>query len=282
MINPYKEVISGAQFKNGTQEETKTDYFSLLPTEIMLEIFSYLNAGELETCRLVNKKWQMLASDKTLWKVLPPLPFGKKQWEKYFGDVGKVPPITEDIHKILQSPCPFWPGKKVKETHMLVLRPVTVNGKSLNLATLEELVKTPKEGGHKTQYGHIWRIIVNDEHVNQATAKSYWMLMTTDVIPGSRNNIYSNQKALIAKFANQTKINYEVPNAVDSAICIFMHHVGSGQRLFIDAPVTYTRCQENIQSIQVVVGGFSRAGLNVNASRFDYDDIGVAALRKFF
>ena len=42
-----------------------------------------------------------------------------------------------------------------------------------------------------------------------------------------------------------------------------------------------TRCQENIQGYQVVVGGFAPAGLYVSYYRYDYDLLGVAALRKF-
>ncbi len=189
----------------------------------------------------------------SLWKVLllREIVFGKKQWETYFGEIGKEPPLPKDIYEILNSPCPIFLGKKVRETHMLVLIPETVNGKPLNLTTLEELVKAPKEG-HATQYSDdISGEILNDEHANQATAKSHWALMTMDVIPESRNKSYSDQHDLITELAKQTGINYEVPNVLDVAICILMHYIGDGKRLFTDDPLTCTRCQENVQGSQL-------------------------------
>ncbi len=256
---------------------------NLLPPEMSLEIFSYLNTAELGRCLQVSRTWNVLASDEALWKVLllREIVFGKKQWETYFGEIGKEPPLPKDIYEILNSPCPIFLGKKVRETHMLVLIPETVNGKPLNLTTLGELVKVPKEG-HATQYRNILDEILNDEHANQATTQPHWVLMTMDVIPESRNESYLDQHDLITELVKQTGINYEVPNVLDEVICIFMHHIGDGKRLFADKPWTYTRCQENVQSYQIIVGGFSLAGLDVNSLNFVSGLIGVAALRKFF
>jgi len=60
---------------------------------------------------------------------LPPMAFGAADWKKYFGDVGVEPPLPANIDAILNGPCPIWSGKKVKETHLLMLVPSTVNGK---------------------------------------------------------------------------------------------------------------------------------------------------------
>ena len=38
----------------------------------------------------------------------------------------------------------------------------------------------------------------------------------------------------------------------------------SKNRLFSESPWTYTRCQENVQGYQIIVGGFAPAGLYVN------------------
>ena len=286
MFNPISEFNSGtvSQYQPKVKEEieVKVDFVDLLPQELSLKIFSYLKAKELARSFRVNMTWKVLASDEALWNALSPkMAFGKNEWAKYFGDIGKVPPLPKDIHKILKSPCPFWPEKKVEETHMLVLIPETVNGKPLNLKTLGELVKKPEEG-HATQYRYILEEIIN-EHGNQATAKSHWVLMTKDVIPGSRNKSYADQQALIAECAKKARAHYEVPNVLDAAICIFMHSISSGERLFTDKPWTYARCSEKAQGYQIVVGGFSSAGLLVDHfSFFDCVSYGVAALRKFF
>lgn len=163
---------------------------------------------------------------------------------------------------------------------MLVLIPETVNGKPLDSITLGELVRDPKDG-HATKYAHIWDAIVK-EHGNQSVVKSHWVLMTKDVIEESRNKSYTDQQALITDLAKKTGIDYEVPNVLDAAICIFMKYISSEERLFSDRPATYTRCQEKIEGKQIIVGGFYPFGLSVETSSIDYHSIGVAALRKFF
>ncbi len=263
-------------------DETAADFTLLFPKEINLEILSYLNGAELTKCQRVNKTWKALAaSHEALWNALPPrMAFGKRQWATYFGDIGKEPPLPKDIHKILKSSCLFWPGKKVEETHMLVLIPESINGKLLTLGALAELVKTPKEG-HATKYRYMSDAIIN-EYGNQAATKSHWVLMTKDVIEGSRNKSYTGQRALVAKFANQQRINYEVPNLLDASIGIFMHYICFGERLF--NKWTYTRCQEKAQGCQIVVGCFGAPdSLEVNTPVMPaHAFIGVAAQRQLF
>lgn len=212
----------------------------------------------------------------------PKIAFGQEQWAKYFGDIGNNPPsLPKDIHEILKSPCPFFSGKKVEETHVLVLIPEIINGQPLNLETLGELVKTPKNS-HGSQYKNLCDSITKTIG-QQVTTQSHWVLMTKDVIEGSKKKSYSEQKKLIAEVNRQKKLNYEIPNALDAAICIFMHQVSSQKHLFNIQPCTYTRCQENIEGYQVIVGGFSFSGLDVRTFQNDHDYVvGVAALRKFF
>lgn len=72
--------------------------------------------------------------------------FGPKEWELFYGEVGEVCPLPDDIDKILNEACPYWPGKKVSETHMLTFIPSSVNGEVFNIKKLGELVKNPLTG----------------------------------------------------------------------------------------------------------------------------------------
>ena len=204
--------------------------------------------------------------------------FGKTQWATYFGDVGKEPALPENIDEILNSPCPFYGDEnvKVKDTHMLVLVPATVNGESLTLNKLQEFIKKPQKKGHATDYDYYsnW---VKDEHGGTQVGQSHWVLMTRDVLPDSRNQTYDNQKKLV----NQHE-GYRLPGSLEAAVCILMEHVSSGSKLFGERPLTYTRCTETVNGqYPVVVGGFGPDGLFVNDSHFDDDYYGVAALREF-
>jgi hypothetical protein len=201
--------------------------------------------------------------------------FGKAKWERYFGDVGIEPALPDNIVQILKSPCPFWPGKKVEETHLLTLIPQTVNGKPLTLKSLGKLVEAPKQG-HFSQY----RAFDLGEYTDPSAPVAHWALLTRDVIPGSRNKPYADQQALVASHAQKTRVPYQVPTILDAAVSIFMEYVHSGVFLYGESPWTFTRCQEKYgANWQLVVGGFAPAGLSftARASR----DIGVGSLRKF-
>ncbi|MEM7383120.1 MAG: HEAT repeat domain-containing protein, partial [Bacteroidota bacterium] len=211
-----------------------------------------------------------------------PFQMGKPDWERYFGDVGAVPPLPDGIAEILDSDCPFWPGNKVADTHMLVLIPEQVAAKPLTLDYLRELIQSPQGGGHKTQYRGDWYA----KHVrpaigNQVSGSLYWVLMTRDVLPGSRWKSYGEQCELVADHANRTGLSYELPGALEAAVVVLLHHVRSGEHLYSDNPFTYTRSRDkNKDGDPVVVGGFSSAGLAVGRSHYDLGS-GVSALRKF-
>ena len=201
---------------------------------------------------------------------LPAISFGAAEWAKYFGDVGAEPPLPKDITQILKSSCPFFPGKKVEETHLLTLIPQTVNGKPFHLDALAELIKSPRTG-HQTKCN----IYISDvkKELGTKSFASHWALMTRDVIPDSRNKAYDKQKALVRRHAEESGISYELPTALEAATAILMHHVRSGEKLYSDEPLTYTRCIEKVDQDKwpAAIGGFASGGLAVSHDDHDYD-----------
>jgi NLR family CARD domain-containing protein 3 len=181
----------------------------------------------------------------------------------------------------LDGPCPFWPNKKVRDTHLLVLIPATVDGVPFTLNRLEELIKHPKNGGHSTKYRYYGEY--TKAQIGAASPpRSYWVLMTRDVLPDSRSKTYEAQKEMVVAHAGRVGLPYELPHAIEAATAILMHHAREGKRLFGDDPFTYTRCQEVVNGFPVTVGGFSSGGLVVD----NYDNhvhyINAAScLRKF-
>ncbi len=183
--------------------------------------------------------------------------FGQEQWETHFGPIGEAPPLPVNIVEILNSPCPFNPGKMVKDTHMLVLIPKTVSGNPLNMIHLKKLVENPK-GGHKTTYESVYQPILT-EHGTKPAEGSYWVLMTKDVIPESRAKSYAQQQALVG-----AKPGYEVPDLLSAIVGMLTHYVHTGTCLFSREPWTYTRCKEQVGGLQTVVGGLSPGGLSIH------------------
>jgi tetratricopeptide (TPR) repeat protein len=207
---------------------------------------------------------------------IPACAFGKAKWATHFGDIGVEPPLPSNINQILQGPCLIWPGKIVRDTHVLVLIPATVNGQPFTLKSLGELIKNPKTGP-ATQY----RNFKLGEYQDAPVSQSYWTLMTRDVLEGSRSQNYATQQSQVTTLAQKTGISYVVPKLLETTTAILMHHVTTGQKIYSDSPYTWTRCQEKWnKDWQVVVGGFSSAGLDVGYYS-DNGYVGVGCSRKF-
>lgn len=240
------------------QNEITQDPMDALIEETIIRVFSEANSSELQTCCLVSRKWKQVA-DSVLWKeyINKKIAFGKEKWAMYFGDIGKEPPLPENIYQILKTPCSIFSGKYVAQTHMLVLIPEKIEEKDYTLNGLEELVKKPKQGG-KMQF-RFFHPKVAAEYGNAPSGKSHWALMPKDILPESRSKGYSVQKTLVADLAKQSKMAYEVPNALEAFTCMCVQFVSRGQRLFNSNPTTYTHCIEtNENSYQVAVGSFEK------------------------
>ena len=198
-------------------------------------------------------------------------------WERYYGHAGSESPLPSSIKEIMASPCPFCAEKQIKDTHLLALIPSHVGGKALTLDYLGELIQSPRGGVHGTQYRGDWHAkYVRPAIGSQSPDSSYWVLMTRDVLEGSRSKSYQDQCALVARHQG-----YTVPGVLEAAVVMLLHHVRSGERLYSDSPLMYTRCRESVQSCQRVVGDFSSGGLHVFNYYDDDSFFGVAGLRKF-
>jgi hypothetical protein len=118
----------------------------------------------------------------------------------------------------------------VKDTHLLVLIPSRVSGDPFSLNLLGELIKHPKGGGHPIRYRY-YDAGVQKELGAQSPEGAYWVLMTREVLGGSRRKDYASQKALIAAHASKKGLFYELPRALAAATVMLSHYVRTGKRL---------------------------------------------------
>lgn len=265
-------------------DDERHDPFNYVSSDVIInEFLTFLKLSEIATCCLVSKKWNRLSSADTVWRraVLQEIAFGKKKWETFVGDVGYEPPLPKDIVKILKSPCPIWGkvGKKVYQTHSLMLIPETVDGKPLTLKYLGELVKA-KNNGNTTQYYYFDEDALQ-RHGSTPSGKSYWVLITNDVLPNTKKLSFPNQQALIAQLKDDVNVEYRIPKALEAAVLNFMIYVNTGKRPFGKKPSTATRCQEKIDHKPLTVGGLDQKGLSIDLSYFGNDSDGVAGVWNF-
>jgi hypothetical protein len=264
-------------------------------------IMSFLDLQSLGRCCIVSKTWKRAVDDAPeLWQsiIYRELAFGNDKWAHCFGpDVIKDEPFGEDFASLPWSEViadfrnikKVFPGRKATDCLMLVRLPKTLNGGlSINcLGALAKLYFRQNDDGYKSiaEFRGL--------HANRSIEKSYWVLMTKDVLPGSRNQSFIKQQQIVANLANQSLRGYRVPGALEAITCIFSQYFGSKIRLFSDKPETYTRCLDRTFthrfldrtfSDRLAVGGFAPAGLNVEDGFNDTDTseyVAVAALRKF-
>ena len=164
------------------------------------------------------------------------------------------------------------------DTHILVWIPETIKGKPVTIDNFGELlIKLPYS---PKAYQYIDNGIVRQEGSNPI--KSGWVLMTTDVISGSRNKSFADQELWVESLNKNGQTGYRVLKIAEAIVCIVAEYLRSKEstkRLFSNDPFTYTRCQENVEGYQVGVGGFARCGLLVRTCSFDEVSPGVAGLR---
>ena len=269
-------------------DSTAKDPFEIMPHEVVVQhIFSYLNLHALGLSRSVSKRWNEFASTPILWQsaVYREIAFSSKNWAQWDADIVKDVDMEQEMLSLPKNIMEelrrsAFPGKNIKKTHVLV--------------RMLQVLSVKKLGEHAKKYfpGNAkgYRVIAVDlngldetpDELKEPADESVWLLMTKDVLPGSRNKSYIKQQKIVAELAQAALVSYEVPTTLEAVTCILAEYSRSENRLFSDRPSTYTRCQKNVQGWQYLVGGFALAGLGVSHCYiYDRVSIGVAALRKF-
>jgi hypothetical protein len=265
----------------------KQDFLEILPKELVVEVFSHLNLATLGTICCVNKAWKRLVNESILWKmaIYKEIAFGNDKWVQCFGtDVVKNEDNKEEFSSLPSddfiADCKkfksIFPKKNAKDSLMLVRLPKTLNG-GLTLKSLGELAKKYFSAS-KTGYGCIFPGIIQ-ELGDKSIDKSQWVLMTKDILPGSRDKNYSEQQKIVAELAEKSLISYEIPEVLESTACILSQYFVSNIRLFSDNSKIYIYCKDKIKNIPIVVGGFGLDGLTISFN--GCNSTGVTALRKF-
>lgn len=208
--------------------------------------------------------------------------FGRKQWQYHGIQIGNAPALPEGIAEIMEGDCPIWPGKKVSETHRLVLMPETVNGKPLTLNSFSEIGQK-KSFSSENGYRYIWNEIVK-EIGDTPIGKSYWVLITKELIPESLGKSYDDLQTVLADLSGSSSSDYEAPLALEAAVFLLTQYFEGGTPLFANK---YTRCQEKVDDEDLCVGDIYLAanlgGIEVRALTSEGIDAltGVAARRTF-
>lgn len=219
-----------------------------------------------------------------------PLPSNLTNWYTALKRIEALPekilPLPLNIYEILNSQCPIGPSRKIEETHSLYLIPP---------GALNELEQRVRDYGQKffqgdnpLKFRYFWDD-ARQEHADIPVGEPRWVLITNDVLPGSRNQHYSKQEQMITDLNAKNGTNYQVPTLRETAAALFLHKIATGRSLYQAGnngqngnQYTYTRVAETTYDWRLMVGGFAPSGLDItDCFDYGYEDCGVAALRKF-
>ncbi|MHA7877792.1 MAG: F-box protein, partial [Bacteroidota bacterium] len=127
---------------------------------------------------------------------------------------------------------------------------------------------------------------VRTQFGTESSNKSYWLLMTRDVLQGTRKKAYTEQQEMVKQYAVK---GWELPSGLEAATSILAHYAQSDnrkERLFGRDPWTNTRCAPDhliLGEWPLAIGGFGPEGLNVyHYNYYDNRNDGVACCRKFY
>lgn len=172
-----------------------------------------------------------------------PLAFGPESWEMFIGVVDPATSLPKNICDTLEANDPWDTTKKVRDTHLLFWRPMTINGLPITLQTIETAFKSPKCGmrphigynrtpnpPHNTKQEFINRL--NDTWDKVHTPG--WVLLRKEAVPETANELYSKQSQIVLE-----KKGYNIPTIIEVVFGIFIEQMRGNPIPF--APLG-TRC----------------------------------------
>ena len=87
-----------------------------IPIDALSRSFSYLSIADVPEVACSCREFSVaIETSEVQSSLIEQLAFDPKDWQRFFGDVGEVPPIPEDMAEILKSQCPFNTGKQVRD-----------------------------------------------------------------------------------------------------------------------------------------------------------------------
>lgn len=245
------------------------NYFEFSAIQLQLQntpLFQFNKPDDLVACGWfkysINKIFHVLSTFSSLPNSPMGMvkPFGADEWEHFFDlAIQDSPDVPEKLRLALDCPCPFWPGKLLKETHLLCLVP-----KELTSAKLWELATAERGGGRAPPS------LMKDVYVPN---ESYWILITKQVLPGTRYKSFAMQKAELSRY------KYQVPTMLEAEIAILSMSSFSKDLAIYPGRGGFTRCQEQVNGWPVAIGSDSSVPLAIDQNDCNCPS-GVAAVFK--
>lgn len=167
----------------------------------------------------VCREWKSIIDPCLDDKFFSEFVFGKTQWEQVPGvtDVGVEPKLTLDQKARLiakfKRVCPFFnkpdsvqphrfQDEKIKrcwQTFRAILIPEVINGIPVNINLINHVFSFEKKV--EDPRGRLFKHIIGDkkyDYRTKSSGRSYFLIVSLDVVPGSRNTDYPTKYSLVS------------------------------------------------------------------------------------
>jgi hypothetical protein len=205
---------------------------------------------------------------------------GAEEWFAQNIDVGTPPPIPSSItRELLESECPLHPRQTIKDTHVLMLVPKTVNGKAYTALELDKLCATRKGSG-KRLIGSEYTSWKSQAWAKAAQVASEWVLIPrSDPDPRVSPDKHFRRKNIDAqqKVHDEHYPEYREAKVIEVMTLALLNDLANGKPRVLDG-CYLRRIEESASGGRVCVGFFDGNGLKVYNVDGDFvsDDIGRA------
>jgi hypothetical protein len=195
---------------------------------------------------------------------------GTAEWQKGFGvNVGAPPPIPEHISpEFLDSNCPLHPGLLIKNTHILMLIPKTVNGQPYSALKLAELCEKQKGSGNALIYtreieANEWKA---QPWASTSLSASEWVLIPkSDASPGmvlGAPHFLSKNIAAQAEVYRHYEAEYREAKSLELMTAALLNDVVNGERIW--SRYLHRTAEQSPSGGRVLVGHFNVHGLGIH------------------
>lgn len=203
---------------------------------------------------------------------LPELPcFGLVDWQKFYNMTFTQKQVSAIekfpwSKKLLDSPCPFYRGKTIRETHFGFL--------GLDVINIMELQKLNPRGTEPHFYSYAPGAWYSQQGFTRNITLSFrWYLLLKEIVPNSKSRTFDDQKTMLPN-------EYEVPSAIMETTKDVLVYKKTGA--YVNSSC-YARTADSSSDMSRVHVGLCNAKGIIISSNLDthiHDDIGIGASRK--
>ena len=253
--------------------------------DVWRTIFSLgLSLKDIASLSETSKTMQAICKKFLLNAKIESITYGAKAWKKILGcnlfngsqlDFREPP---RPNHDELENASNFFKDKKVDDTCRLILIPG-----GLSLAKINTLLSPPLT---KFRFTGVIKGLGKkkiESIKNKQVEKSYWALITTKIITGSRKKTYEQGYEILLE---RGKHLYDVPRVIEATLLPLlekcMNPIGEDLLYYGDWTARHTTCIEPFENEHYQVGGLSEKGVKIFYGNVVHKScVGILAVKRY-